>query len=78
MTTRPVTFSVTFQLIRYPRGEHSAKPPEIRQEIERMYLDYDADTRLELSPAATLWGGLSFTHIVTKRRQKTPDQLIGA
>ena len=35
-------------LFRYPRGEHSAKPPEIRTEIERMYPDYNADTRLEL------------------------------
>jgi N6-adenosine-specific RNA methylase IME4 len=35
-------------LFRYPRGEHSAKPPEIRREIERMYPDYNAETRLEL------------------------------
>ena len=35
-------------LFRYPRGEHSAKPPEIRKEIERMYPDYDAATRLEI------------------------------
>jgi N6-adenosine-specific RNA methylase IME4 len=35
-------------VFRYPRGAHSAKPPEIRQEIERMYPDYNADTRLEL------------------------------
>ncbi|PWT72143.1 MAG: hypothetical protein C5B60_09955 [Chloroflexi bacterium] len=35
-------------VFRYPRGRHSAKPPEIRREIERMYPDYDADTRLEL------------------------------
>jgi N6-adenosine-specific RNA methylase IME4 len=35
-------------LFRYRRGAHSAKPQEIRAEIERMYPDYDADTRLEL------------------------------
>lgn len=35
-------------LFRFPRGAHSAKPNEIRKEIERMYPDYDADTRLEL------------------------------
>jgi N6-adenosine-specific RNA methylase IME4 len=35
-------------IFRYPRGKHSAKPPEIRSEIERMYPDYNADTRLEL------------------------------
>ncbi len=31
-----------------PRGEHSAKPPEIRLEIERMYPDFSEKTRLEL------------------------------
>jgi N6-adenosine-specific RNA methylase IME4 len=35
-------------MFRFPRKEHSAKPPEIRAEIEKMYPDYDADTRLEL------------------------------
>ena len=28
-------------LFHYPRGEHSAKPPEIRTEIEKMYPDFD-------------------------------------
>jgi len=32
----------------YPRGEHSAKPPEIRREIEKMYPDFDWKTRIEL------------------------------
>jgi N6-adenosine-specific RNA methylase IME4 len=32
----------------YPRGEHSAKPPEIRGVIERMFPDFDESTRLEL------------------------------
>ena len=32
----------------YPRGRHSAKPPEIRAEIEKMYPDFDEETRLEL------------------------------
>jgi N6-adenosine-specific RNA methylase IME4 len=31
-----------------PRGKHSAKPPEIRKNIERMYPDFDEKTRLEL------------------------------
>jgi N6-adenosine-specific RNA methylase IME4 len=35
-------------VFRYPRGRHSAKPPEIRTAIERMYPDFDARTRLEL------------------------------
>ena len=32
----------------YPRGEHSAKPPEIRTAIEQMYPDFNEQTRLEL------------------------------
>lgn len=32
----------------HPVAEHSAKPPEIRAAIERMYPDFDASTRLEL------------------------------
>jgi N6-adenosine-specific RNA methylase IME4 len=35
-------------LFRYPRGRHSEKPSQIRREIERMYPDYNASTRLEL------------------------------
>jgi N6-adenosine-specific RNA methylase IME4 len=35
-------------VFRYPVGEHSAKPPEVRAAIERMYPDFDAQTRLEL------------------------------
>jgi N6-adenosine-specific RNA methylase IME4 len=36
-------------VFRYPVGEHSAKPPEIRKIIERMYPDFDGpETRLEL------------------------------
>jgi N6-adenosine-specific RNA methylase IME4 len=40
----------------YPRGEHSAKPPEIRTEIEKMYPDFDAKTRLELFARETVEG----------------------
>ena len=32
----------------YPRGRHSAKPPEIRQAIEKMYPHFGPATRLEL------------------------------
>jgi N6-adenosine-specific RNA methylase IME4 len=35
-------------VFRFPRGRHSAKPPEIRKEIEKMYPDFDESTRLEL------------------------------
>ena len=47
-------------LFRFPRGEHSAKPPEIRAEIERMYPAYDADTRLELFSRSTAPGWTHF------------------
>lgn len=32
----------------YPRARHSAKPAEIRSEIEKMYPDFDDNTRIEL------------------------------
>jgi N6-adenosine-specific RNA methylase IME4 len=32
----------------YPRKEHSAKPPEIRAIIEKMYPGYDKNTRIEI------------------------------
>jgi N6-adenosine-specific RNA methylase IME4 len=35
-------------VFQYPRGRHSAKPPEIRAEIEKMYPDFDEKTRAEL------------------------------
>jgi N6-adenosine-specific RNA methylase IME4 len=40
-----VQFSSVFS---YPRGEHSAKPPEIRTAIEQMYPDFKQQHRLEL------------------------------
>jgi N6-adenosine-specific RNA methylase IME4 len=43
----------------YPRGRHSAKPPEIRVEIERMYPDFDERTRLELFARETARGWTS-------------------
>ena len=39
---------VPSSVFRYRRRGHSAKPPEIRAVIERMYPDYDESTRLEL------------------------------
>jgi N6-adenosine-specific RNA methylase IME4 len=44
----------------YPRGRHSAKPPEIRAEIERMYPEFDAKTRLELFARETVNGWTSY------------------
>lgn len=40
----------------YPRGEHSAKPPEVRQAIEKMYPDFDEHSRLELFARETVKG----------------------
>jgi len=40
----------------FPRGRHSAKPPEIRTEIEKMYPDFDAATRLEIFARETVAG----------------------
>jgi N6-adenosine-specific RNA methylase IME4 len=34
-------------VLMYPRGGHSTKPAEVRKEIERMYPDFDARTRIE-------------------------------
>ena len=47
-------------LFRYLRGRHSAKPPEIRAEIEKMYPDFDAKTRLELFARETVKGWTSY------------------
>ena len=32
----------------YPRGKHSAKPPEVRSALESMYPHFDKATRIEL------------------------------
>jgi N6-adenosine-specific RNA methylase IME4 len=46
----------------YPRSRHSAKPPEIRKEIEKMYPDFDARGRLEIFARETSegWTGYGF------------------
>ncbi len=40
----------------FPRGRHSAKPAEIRTEIEKMYPDFNADNRLEIFARETVPG----------------------
>jgi N6-adenosine-specific RNA methylase IME4 len=45
----------------YPRGKHSAKPPEIRQALEKMYPTFGQDDRIELFargkiPGWAVWG----------------------
>jgi len=44
----------------YPRGKHSAKPPEIRKEIERMFPDFDESSRCELFARERLPGWSCF------------------
>ena len=49
----------------YPRGRHSAKPPEIRHAIEKMYPDFAAATRLELFARETVegWSACGFESV---------------
>jgi N6-adenosine-specific RNA methylase IME4 len=49
-------------VFRFPRLHHSAKPPEIRAEIEKMYPDFDEKTRLELFARETVpgWSAYGF------------------
>jgi N6-adenosine-specific RNA methylase IME4 len=44
----------------YPVGEHSAKPPEVRAAIERMYPDFDAQTRLEIFARGDIKGWTTY------------------
>lgn len=46
-------------VFKYPRTKHSAKPPEIRAAIERMYPDL-ADNRLELFARGKIPGWITF------------------
>jgi N6-adenosine-specific RNA methylase IME4 len=48
-------------VFKYPRGKHSAKPPEIRRTLEKMYPAFDKRDRIELFargkvPGWTVWG----------------------
>jgi N6-adenosine-specific RNA methylase IME4 len=63
----PGPVSVSASVFRYPRGRHSAKPPEVRLEIERMYPNYDASTRLELFSRDNVAG---WTHFGLRRRRR--------
>jgi N6-adenosine-specific RNA methylase IME4 len=47
-------------VFRIERGSHSAKPPEVREAIERMYPDFDAATRLELFARGAAKGWTSY------------------
>jgi N6-adenosine-specific RNA methylase IME4 len=44
----------------FPRGKHSAKPPEIRKEIERMYPDFGEAQRLELFARGNVEGWTTY------------------
>lgn len=51
----PLPQMVPESVVFAPRGAHSAKPPEVRQIIERMYPDF-ADSRVELFARGTVPG----------------------
>ena len=44
----------------FPRGLHSEKPRQIREEIEKMYPDFDSDARLELFARGHVSGWTTF------------------
>lgn len=46
----------------YPRRKHSAKPPEIRSEIEKMYPDFDEKSRAELFAREAVAGWSGYGH----------------
>lgn len=57
----PAALDVPSSVFSYPRGEHSAKPPEIRQTLEKMYPAFGKNDRIELFargkiPGWTVWG----------------------
>jgi N6-adenosine-specific RNA methylase IME4 len=54
-------------IFRLPRGKHSAKPPDIRTVIERMYPAYDADTRLELFARGNVPGWTTYGFEATQK-----------
>jgi N6-adenosine-specific RNA methylase IME4 len=47
-------------IFRFARGEHSVKPPEIRQAIEQMYPDYLEPARLELFARGSVEGWTTY------------------
>ena len=47
-------------VFQFPRGRHSAKPGEIRTEIERMYPDFDETARIELFARETVPGWTTY------------------
>jgi len=44
----PMPINQPSSVMRVERGKHSAKPPQIRKQLELMYPDFDARTRIEL------------------------------
>jgi N6-adenosine-specific RNA methylase IME4 len=44
----------------FPRGAHSAKPPEIREEIEKMYPDFGEAQRLEMFARGNVEGWTTY------------------
>jgi N6-adenosine-specific RNA methylase IME4 len=57
----PLPAFVPSSVFSYPRGKHSAKPPEVRQALEKMYPAFGKQDRIELFargkiPGWTIWG----------------------
>jgi hypothetical protein len=57
----PETLFKPSSVFSYPRGAHSAKPPEVRQALEQMYPAFGERDRIELFargkiPGWTVWG----------------------
>lgn len=47
-------------VFKFPRGRHSEKPSEIRIEIEKMYPDFDATSRLEIFARGNIQGWTTY------------------
>lgn len=59
----PKPIELFSSVFRYPRGKHSAKPPEIRRAIERMYPFFDApETKIELFARGQIEGWTCVGH----------------
>jgi len=52
----PAPTNIRSSVFRFPRGRHSAKPPEVRAALENMYPHFDRDTRIELFARETVPG----------------------
>jgi Transcriptional activator, adenine-specific DNA methyltransferase len=56
----PAPVKAPASVFEYPRGKHSAKPPEIRAELARMYPYFEEAQRLELFARGHVLGWTTF------------------